>query len=315
MALPVVDTEYLKEIDRARRHLRALIAHKNCAPIMLRLAYSLYPPLLSLSYAFYFVSDELPGNRNRWHDAGTYDASAKTGGPNGSIRNEEEYNHGANAGLKIALEFCEQVKSKCPKITYADLYQLAGVIAVEVTGGPTIDFVPGRKDSKISPKEGRLPDANQGPPHLRDVFYRMGLSDKDIVALSGGHTLGRAHPERSGFDGPWTQEPLQFDNSYFVELLKGETEGLLKLPTDEALVHDPEFRPYVELYAKDEEAFFRDYAISHKKLSELGFIPRSSATKGSGNDGAVLAQGAVGVAVAAAVVILSYFYEVRKRMK
>lgn len=25
--------------------------------------------------------------------------------------------------------------------------------------------------------------------HLRDVFYRMGLSDKDIVALSGGHTL------------------------------------------------------------------------------------------------------------------------------
>jgi L-ascorbate peroxidase len=24
---------------------------------------------------------------------------------------------------------------------------------------------------------------------LRDIFYRMGLSDKDIVALSGGHTL------------------------------------------------------------------------------------------------------------------------------
>lgn len=27
---------------------------------------------------------------------------------------------------------------------------------------------------------------------------------------------GRAHPERSGFDGPWTLEPLKFDNSYFV---------------------------------------------------------------------------------------------------
>ena len=25
--------------------------------------------------------------------------------------------------------------------------------------------------------------------HLRDIFYRMGLSDQDIVALSGGHTL------------------------------------------------------------------------------------------------------------------------------
>nr|KAJ0203089.1 hypothetical protein LSAT_V11C500249880 [Lactuca sativa] len=103
----------------------------------------------------------------------------------------------------------------------------------------------------------------------------MGLSDKDIVALSGGHTLvsfhsllvrnikhvyhfasflicmlqGKAHADRSGFDGPWTRDPLKFDNSYF-ELLKGESEGLLKLPTDIALLDDPAFRPYVELYAK-----------------------------------------------------------------
>lgn len=28
-----------------------------------------------------------------------------------------------------------------------------------------------------------------GALHLRDIFYRMGLTDKDIVALSGGHTL------------------------------------------------------------------------------------------------------------------------------
>lgn len=28
-----------------------------------------------------------------------------------------------------------------------------------------------------------------GTDHLRDVFGHMGLSDKDIVALSGGHTL------------------------------------------------------------------------------------------------------------------------------
>lgn len=34
------------------------------------------------------------------------------------------------------------------------------------------------------------------------------------------------------------------------ELLNGESEGLLKLPTDAALVEDPEFRKYVDLYAK-----------------------------------------------------------------
>ncbi|KAF5754709.1 putative L-ascorbate peroxidase [Helianthus annuus] len=285
MAMPIVDTEYLKQIDKARRELRAFIANKNCAPIMLRLA---------------------------WHDAGTYDVNTKTGGPNGSIRTEEEYSHGSNNGLKIAIDFCEEIKSKHPRITYADLYQLAGVVAVEVTGGPTVDFVPGRQDSTVSPKEGRLPNATKGAPHLRDIFYRMGLSDKDIVALSGGHTLGRAHPERSGFEGPWTREPLKFDNSYFIELLKGESEGLLKLPTDIALLDDPAFRPYVDLYAKDEDAFFNDYALSHKKLSELGFTPSSKTVI---KDGVVLAQSAVGVLVTAAVVILSYLYEARKKTK
>lgn len=285
MALPVVvDAEYLKTVDKARRDLRALIANRNCAPLMLRLA---------------------------WHDAGTYDAKTRTGGPNGSIRNEEEYLHGANNGLKKAIDFCEEVKAKHPKITYADLYQLAGVVAVEVTGGPTVDFVPGRRDSKVSTREGRLPDAKLGVLHLRDVFYRMGLSDKDIVALSGGHTLGRAHPERSGFEGAWTVDPLKFDNSYFVELLKGDAAGLLKLPTDNALLDDPEFRQYVELYAKDEDAFFRDYAESHKKLSELGFV--SSSKPITPKDGTILAQSAVGIVVTAAVLVLSYLYEVRKR--
>lgn len=289
MAVPVVDAEYLRQVDRARRHLRALISNKGCAPIMLRLA---------------------------WHDAGTYDVNTKTGGANGSIRYEEEYTHGSNAGLKIAIDLLEPIKAKNPKITYADLYQLAGVVAVEVTGGPTVEFVPGRRDSSVCPREGRLPDAKKGAPHLRDIFYRMGLSDKDIVALSGGHTLGRAHPERSGFEGAWTKEPLKFDNSYFLELLNEESEGLLKLPTDKALLSDPEFRRYVEIYAKDEDAFFKDYAESHKKLSELGFTPRSTASaKSDLPAGAVLAQSAFGVAVAAAVVIAGYLYEASKKAK
>ncbi|XP_024032786.1 L-ascorbate peroxidase 3 isoform X2 [Morus notabilis] len=272
MATPVVDAKYLKEIEKARRDLRALISTKNCAPIMLRLA---------------------------WLDAGTYDVKTKTGGPNGSIRNRKDLSHPANTGLKMALDLCENVKAKHKIITYADLYQLAGVVAVEVTGGPSIDFVPGRKDSNQPPEEGRHPDAKQGASHLRNIFYRMGLSDKDIVALSGGHTLGKAHRERSGFEGPWTEDPLKFDNSYYVELLKGESKGLLKLPTDKSLVEDPDFRRYVERYAEDEDAFFEDYAASHKKLSELGFTPltaeKSNRLKSMQNAVGVLA--AVSVAI------------------
>jgi L-ascorbate peroxidase len=242
---PTVSEEYQKAVEKCKKKMRGLIAEKNCAPIMLRLA---------------------------WHSAGTYDVSTKTGGPFGTMRLKDELAHGANNGLDIALRLLEPIREQFPTISHADFYQLAGVVAVEVTGGPEVPFHPGRVDLESPPVEGRLPDATQGCPHLRTVFIKqMGLTDQDIVALSGGHTLGRCHKERSGFEGAWTSNPLIFDNSYFKELLSGEKEGLLQLPSDKALLDDPAFRPLVEKYAADEDAFFADYAEAHLKLSELGF--------------------------------------------
>jgi L-ascorbate peroxidase len=37
-AYPTVSEGYLKAVDKAKRRLRGLIAEKNCAPLMLRLA-------------------------------------------------------------------------------------------------------------------------------------------------------------------------------------------------------------------------------------------------------------------------------------
>uniref|UniRef100_M4EZ33 L-ascorbate peroxidase n=1 Tax=Brassica campestris TaxID=3711 RepID=M4EZ33_BRACM len=238
---PEVKEEYKKAVQRCKRKLRGLIAEKHCAPIVLRLA---------------------------WHSAGTYDVKTKTGGPFGTIRLPQELADDANKGLDIAVRLLEPIKDLFPILSYADFYQLAGVVAVEITGGPEIPFHPGRLDKVEPPPEGRLPQAT------KEVFGRMGLNDKDIVALSGGHTLGRCHKERSGFEGPWTQNPLIFDNSYFKELLSGEKQGLLQLPTDKALLEDPIFRPLVERYAADEDAFCEDYTKAHLKLSELGFADK-----------------------------------------
>eukprot|EP00026_Physarum_polycephalum_P009224 Phypoly_transcript_09338.p1 GENE.Phypoly_transcript_09338~~Phypoly_transcript_09338.p1 ORF type:complete len:261 (+),score=62.54 Phypoly_transcript_09338:577-1359(+) len=114
----------------------------------------------------------------------------------------------------------------------------------------------------------------------------MGFTDREIVALSGGHTLGRCHAARSGFDGPWTTHPLRFDNEYYKNLLNRtwvprkwdgptqfedeETGKLMMLPSDLALIKDPIFKPIVQEYAKDEQLFFRDFAQAFGKLLSLG---------------------------------------------
>ncbi|KAL8244308.1 hypothetical protein R6Q59_010566 [Mikania micrantha] len=230
-----------------------------------------------------------------WHDAGTYNKNIEEwpnrGGANGSLRFDVEQKHAANAGLVNALKLLQPIKDKYASVTYADLFQLASATAVEEAGGPKIPMKYGRVDvtgPEQCPEEGRLPDA--GPPspaaHLRDVFYRMGLSDKDIVALSGAHTLGRSRPERSGWgkpetkytkEGPgapggqsWTVKWLRFDNSYFKDIKERRDEDLLVLPTDAALFEDPSFKVFAEKYAEDEKAFFDDYAVAHAKLSNLG---------------------------------------------
>ena len=76
-----------------------------------------------------------------------------------------------------------------PRVRWADLIILAGVVAVEEMGGPKVAFTSGRsdaptpdtepkKDKRFTPDD-RLPDAAQGAQHLRDVFGRMGFSDRD----------------------------------------------------------------------------------------------------------------------------------------
>ncbi|CAA3009891.1 probable L-ascorbate peroxidase 6, chloroplastic isoform X2 [Olea europaea subsp. europaea] len=265
---PISAASIPEQLKSARENIKELLKTTYCHPILVRLG---------------------------WHDAGTYNKNIeewpKRGGANGSLRFEIELKHAANAGLVNALKLLQPIKEKYSGVTYADLFQLASATAVEEAGGPKIPMKYGRVDvsePEQCPEEGRLPDA--GPPspatHLREVFYRMGLNDKEIVVLSGAHTLGRSRPERSGWgkpetkytkEGPgapggqsWTVQWLKFDNSYFKDIKERRDADLLVLPTDAVLFEDPSFKEYAEKYAADQDAFFKDYAEAHAKLSNLG---------------------------------------------
>ena len=79
---------------------------------------------------------------------------------------------------------------------------MAAAGGIEHAKGPKIAMKYGRVDvtdpAQCAP-EGNLPAGASPFPkdesaaqHLRTIFYRMGLSNQEIVALSGAHTLGRA---------------------------------------------------------------------------------------------------------------------------
>ncbi|KAK5143086.1 heme peroxidase [Oleoguttula sp. CCFEE 6159] len=224
-----------------------------------------------------------------WHASGTYDAATGTGGSNGAtMRFAPEGDHGANAGLKAARDFLEPVKQHFPWITYSDLWTLAAVAAIQEMQGPIVPWRPGRADRDVAfcTPDGRLPDGTKGQDHLRAIFGRMGFDDREIVALSGAHALGRCHTDRSGFSGPWTFSPTVVTNDYYKLLLEEKwgwkkwdgpkqfedvkTKTLMMLPTDMALAKDKKFRPHVERYAKDNDAFFGEFSAVLTKLFELG---------------------------------------------
>ena len=126
---------------------------------------------------------------------------------------------------------------------------------------------------------------------------------KEMVALSGAHTIGFSHckefasgiynysstqqfdptynprfaaglekacanyqkdPALSVFNDIMT--PGKFDNMYFQNLPK----GLGILASDRVLFTDPRTRPFVKVYAKYQSAFFKDFAKAMQKLSLVG---------------------------------------------
>jgi len=169
------------------------------------------------SYAPLFI-------RLSWHCSGTYDKTKGNGGSNGgTMRFKAEQADPENKGLGKAIKRLEPVCKKHPHLSKADIYVLAGTVAIEATGGPRITFAHGRrdyseaearsvygnkggcpfggKDGEVSPHGSRLPAADMGAVEgcpfeapmseqeaptiaaMRSVFDRLGFTDKETVCL------------------------------------------------------------------------------------------------------------------------------------
>lgn len=172
--------------------------------------------------------------RLAWHAAGTYRMGDGRGGAGrGQQRFAPLNSWPDNASLDKARRLLWPVKQKYgQKISWADLFILAGNIALESSGFRTFGFGAGREDvwepdndvnwgdekewlahrnsealegSNLAATEMGLIYVNpEGPqasgdtksaaPFIRATFGNMAMDDEEIVALiAGGHTLGKTH--------------------------------------------------------------------------------------------------------------------------
>lgn len=168
----------------------------------------------------------------------------------------------------------------------------------------------GRRDgliSKASLVAGRLPEPFFNLSQLNALFAKNNLSQFDMIALSGAHTIGFSHCDNfanrlynfsnssqvdpslnATFAKQLMQDcpqnvnpqhviplddvtPFAFDNAYYQDLVGGK--GVLT--SDEVLFTDPASQPTVRDFASNPGAFNRAFATAMRKLGRVGVLTGS----------------------------------------
>ncbi|KAI3901275.1 hypothetical protein MKW92_002377 [Papaver armeniacum] len=196
------------------------------------------------------------------------------------------------------------------KVSCADILALATRDVIALTGGPSYPVELGRLDGKISTKKSvqhRLPEPSHGLDRLNALFASHGLTEIDMVALSGAHTIGFSHcgkfAKRIHYYSPNQRidptlnqayakqlqqdcpqkvdpriavnmdptTPFTFDNVYFKNLQR----GLGLFTSDQVLFSDFRSRNLVNLFAENNTMFELAFVTAITKLGRVGVITSS----------------------------------------
>ncbi|CAA0816077.1 Peroxidase 27 [Striga hermonthica] len=212
-------------------------------------------------------------------------------------------------GFQVIDAVKSEVEKYCPrKVSCADILALVARDAVSQIHGPSWEVPLGRRDGNVSIANEAL--ANLPAPffnitQLIASFTGKGLSVKDLVVLSGGHTIGVSHCSSFtnrlyNFTGNNDADPsmdpayvaalkrrcsptdtttvvpmdpgssIDFDTDYFSTV--GRMRGLFT--SDAELLKNDETRAYLQQHSTwfDNPSFFADFAESMVKMGKIGVL-------------------------------------------
>ncbi|KAL3642090.1 Peroxidase 64 [Castilleja foliolosa] len=227
---------------------------------------------------------------------------------NSSVKNNEAEKDGPPNISLHAFYVIDNAKKEleklCPGVvSCADILALAARDVVALSGGPTWEVPKGRKDGRNSKanETRQLPFPTFNISQLQQSFSQRGLSLDDIVALSGGHTLGFSHcssfqnrihnfnnvsdvdpsMDRSFAVGlrqvcpmhntvknagaNLDSTPTVFDNNYFKLLIQGKS----IFSSDQALLTNSRTNALVQKFAASQTEFFDAFVKSMVQMSSI----------------------------------------------
>ncbi|KAF8405846.1 hypothetical protein HHK36_007923 [Tetracentron sinense] len=116
---------------------------------------------------------------------------------NGPNAEKQAFSHQGVRGFAVIEKAKAELESACRGVvSCADIVALAARDAVALTNGPVYQIPTGRRDGRISniSLAADMPDVTDSIQVLKAKFVQKGLSDKDLVLLSGlvkaAHSIG-----------------------------------------------------------------------------------------------------------------------------
>ncbi|XP_038997393.1 peroxidase 70-like [Hibiscus syriacus] len=216
---------------------------------------------------------------------------------------EIEKNARGNLNSVRGFEVVDEIKAEVdrvfcgrPVVSCVDILAVATRDSVIALGGPEWKVRLGRRYSTTASRalaESVLPSASMDLPTLVNNIKNQGLNQIDLVALSGGHTIGlsrclifrnriynasnidpsfakqrRATCPRTGGNtnlAPFDPTAAKFDTAYFSNLVKER--GLLT--SDQALFNGSSTDKLIKTYRLNLDVFWNDFAKSMIRMENI----------------------------------------------